>query len=331
MSTRSTTSNLFSLLRDPESLIRRRNLGDPSSLFDFEEIMNIPHNNQGPHPAGPSPPNNNGPPPVQNGVSDDALRLSLFTYSLTHHATAWYDRLSRNSIHTFDDMMKKFLSKYVPPSMLTKLRNEIMKFRQDPNESLFEAWERYNLSIDRPEVAPKPKPTPLIPYPSRLNDQKLREKANNQMMKFLQIFQRLHFDISFADALLHMLKFASAFKSLLIDYDVDPRVPLILERPFLRTTQALIDVHGEELTLRVNDEAVIFKVEHTLRYSRSYNDESVNRIDIIDVACEEYAQEVLEFSNSSTSGNLTPSDPIIATYFPSFTPFEGSDFILEEI
>ncbi|GKG34059.1 reverse transcriptase domain-containing protein, partial [Tanacetum coccineum] len=44
-----------------------------------------------------------------------------------------------------------------------------------------------------------------------------------------------------------------------VDYDVDPRVPLILERPFLRMARALIDVHGEELTLRVNDEAITFK------------------------------------------------------------------------
>ncbi|GJV44409.1 hypothetical protein Tco_1428945 [Tanacetum coccineum] len=57
----------------------------------------------------------------QNGVSDDALRLSLFPYSLTHHAIAWYDRLPRNSIHSFDDMMRKFLSKYFPPSMRYKL------------------------------------------------------------------------------------------------------------------------------------------------------------------------------------------------------------------
>nr|GEV88047.1 hypothetical protein [Tanacetum cinerariifolium] len=85
----------------------------------------------------------------QNGVFDDALRLSLFSYFLTYHATAWYDRLPRNSIHTFDDMMRKFLSKYFPPSMVTKLRNEITKFRQDPNESLFKAWEHYKLSIDR--------------------------------------------------------------------------------------------------------------------------------------------------------------------------------------
>ncbi|GKC12513.1 hypothetical protein Tco_1009295, partial [Tanacetum coccineum] len=69
--------------------------------------------------------------------------------------------------------------------------------------------------ISEPEVAPKSKPKPLIPYPSRLNDQKLCEKANNQILKFLQIFQRLHFDISFVDALLYMTKFASTFKSLL--------------------------------------------------------------------------------------------------------------------
>nr|GEW03761.1 reverse transcriptase domain-containing protein [Tanacetum cinerariifolium] len=85
----------------------------------------------------------------QNGVSDDALRLSCFPYYLTHHAIAWYDRLPRNFIHSFDDMMRKFLSKYFPPSMVNKLRNEITKFEQKPHESLFEAWERYKLSIDR--------------------------------------------------------------------------------------------------------------------------------------------------------------------------------------
>nr|GEZ33007.1 DNA-directed DNA polymerase [Tanacetum cinerariifolium] len=94
--------------------------------------------------------------------------------------------------------------------------------------------------------------------------------------------------------------------------------------------RALVDVHGEELTLRVNDEAVMFKVRHTSRYFRNYYDESVNRINVIDVACEEYAQEVLRFLDS-LSGNPTSSDPIIASFSPSFTPFKGGDFILEEI
>ncbi|GJX86382.1 reverse transcriptase domain-containing protein [Tanacetum coccineum] len=98
-----------------------------------------------------------------------------------------------------------------------------------------------------------------------------------------------------------------------------------------KTARALIDVHSEELTLRVNDEAITFKVGHTSRYSRNYYNESANQINVIDVACEEYAQEVLGFLDSSTSGNPTPSDPIIASFSPSFTPFEGGDFILEEI
>ncbi|GJV00231.1 reverse transcriptase domain-containing protein [Tanacetum coccineum] len=104
---------------------------------------------------------------------------------------------------------------------------------------------------------------------------------------------------------------------------------LILGRPFLRTARALIDVYGEELTLRVDDETITFKVGQTLRYS--CNCETVNQVNVIDVSCEEYAEEVLRFSDSSTSGNPTPSDPIIASSSPSFTPFKGVDFILEEI
>nr|GFA10366.1 DNA-directed DNA polymerase [Tanacetum cinerariifolium] len=70
-----------------------------------------------------------------NVVSDDALHLYLFPHSLTHHAIAWFDRLPRNSINTFGQMAKMFLGKYFPPSMVTKLRNEITNFRQRPDES----------------------------------------------------------------------------------------------------------------------------------------------------------------------------------------------------
>ncbi|GKG50500.1 reverse transcriptase domain-containing protein, partial [Tanacetum coccineum] len=48
----------------------------------------------------------------------------------------------------------------------------------------------------------------------------------------------------------------------------DPRVPLILGRPFLQTAHALVDVHGEELTLRVGDEKLVFNVESTLKFHR---------------------------------------------------------------
>ncbi|GJS63975.1 reverse transcriptase domain-containing protein [Tanacetum coccineum] len=74
------------------------------------------------------------------------------------------------------------------------------------------------IPIPEPNVL-KTLPKPNIPYPSRLNDQKLREKATNQTENFFQIFQDLHFDISFADALLLMPKFASTIKSLLTNKD----------------------------------------------------------------------------------------------------------------
>ncbi|GJY69915.1 putative nucleotidyltransferase, ribonuclease H [Tanacetum coccineum] len=91
---------------------------------------------------------------------------------------------------------------------------------------------------------------------------------------------------------------------------------------------ALIDVHGEQMTLRHDDQSVTFKVGDTKTFS--YNIiESVNRVDVIDIACEEYVQEVLEISKS---GNPTStSDLMIDSRSPSFTPFGGSDFLMEEI
>nr|GEX77727.1 reverse transcriptase domain-containing protein [Tanacetum cinerariifolium] len=91
-----------------------------------------------------------------------------------------------------------------------------------------------------------------------------------------------------------------------LDFEADPQVPLILRRSFLRTGRALIDVYREEITLRVNDEAVTFNPNQTTRYSSSYDDLSVNQIDIIDVAKEEYAQEILGMDQAG-SGVAGPS------------------------
>ncbi|GKG29067.1 hypothetical protein Tco_0416432, partial [Tanacetum coccineum] len=68
----------------------------------------------------------------------------------------------------------------------------------------------------KPDV-PKTLPKPNIPYPLRRNDQKSRDKASNQMEKIFQIFHDLRFDISFADALLLMPRFAPIIKSLLMN------------------------------------------------------------------------------------------------------------------
>nr|GEU42847.1 DNA-directed DNA polymerase [Tanacetum cinerariifolium] len=292
-----------------------------------------------------------------NGVIDDALRLYLFPHSLTHHATAWFDRFPRNSINTFERMAKMFLGKYFPPSMVTKLRNEITNFCQRPDDTLSEAWERGTFMKRRPEEcydliknmtahyndwdtsaqrsessssitsssdqfmkmntasssgsgtlpgntitnpkedlkgittrrgtaypgptipttssslvvkreieatkdtvhptnngstkdvqplvvqsesliltsepvnsltiepvaspvrAPRPNQRPSIPYPSRMQDQKLRDKANDQREKIFQIFKDLNFNISFADALILMPKFGPSIKILLTNKD----------------------------------------------------------------------------------------------------------------
>ncbi|GJU03723.1 hypothetical protein Tco_1114061 [Tanacetum coccineum] len=158
-----------------------------------------------------------------------------------------------------------------------------------------------------PVVAPvsalMPNPKPSIPYPSRRNDERRHEKANDQIEKFYEIF-----------------------KDLIVDFDADPRVPLILRRSFLKTGRALIDVYEGELTLRVRKEAVTFNLDQTSRYSSNYNDIMVNRIDVIEMACEEYSQEVLDFSDVITSGNPTPYyDPVVSTSSPTPTPFGDID------
>nr|GFA15686.1 DNA-directed DNA polymerase [Tanacetum cinerariifolium] len=113
-----------------------------------------------------------------------------------------------------------------------------------------------------------------------------------------------------------------------VDFDADPRVSLILRRSFLKTEGALIDVYEGELTLRVGKEAVKFNLYQTSRYSANYDAMSVNRIDLIDVACEEYSQEVLGFFVSS---NPTPStELIVSNSSPTLTPVEDSDFLFEE-
>ncbi|GJT85116.1 hypothetical protein Tco_1066833 [Tanacetum coccineum] len=90
-------------------------------------------------------------------------------------------------------------------------------------------------------------------------------------------------------------------------------------------------VYEGEITLRVGREAITFNLDQTSRYTANYNHMTANRIDVIDMACEEYSQEVLGFSNVISSGNPTPYyDPIVSTSSPTLTPFGDSDFLLFE-
>ncbi|GKG17445.1 hypothetical protein Tco_0362402, partial [Tanacetum coccineum] len=107
-------------------------------------------------------------------------------------------------------------------------------------------------------------------------------------------------------------------------------LPIILGRPFLRTAHALIDVYEGEITLRIDDQSLTLKCGDAP--SISYNNlESLKKVDIIDVTCEEYSQEALGFSDSVAYNNLSPYfDPIVSTSSPTLTPFDESDFLLFE-
>nr|GEX04135.1 reverse transcriptase domain-containing protein [Tanacetum cinerariifolium] len=299
----------------------------------------------------------------QNSVSDDALRLFLFPYSLsimlslvtqidtfyngltlshrdtinaaaggtfmqktpeecyelienmTAHHNHWdtlaiRDETSRNISSTSTIESPKEVDrepKTITDQVLIRSTNNVppLVVQPSPASTSFSTIS----SSKMPEVT-KDTPKPTILYPSRVNKQKLREKYDNLTLKFVEIFWNLHFELNFTDALLHMPKFALIFKSLLNNKEklFDLAMTLVNKncsevilnkfpkklgdpgKPFLRTERALIDVYGEELTLRVNDEAITFKVDQTSKYS--YNDaESINRVVVIDVACEEYVQE----------------------------------------
>nr|GFB62494.1 reverse transcriptase domain-containing protein [Tanacetum cinerariifolium] len=91
-----------------------------------------------------------------------------------------------------------------------------------------------------------------------------------------------------------------------VDFEPDPRVPLILGRCSLKTSRALIDVHKGELTLRIENEAITYNLDQTVRYSANYNQMTANKIDVIESACEEYSQEAYEAQTIKSSVDEPP-------------------------
>nr|GEZ17397.1 hypothetical protein [Tanacetum cinerariifolium] len=125
------------------------------------------------------------------------------------------------------------------------------------------------------------------------------------------------------DVFIKVGKFHFPTDFVVVDFEADPRVPLILGRSFLRTGRALIDVYGEEITLSVNDESVTFNLDQVMRYS----DNSVSRVNVINIACKEDVQENTKSGNPTlVSENDFCEEPIVKT-----SPFGESDFFSEEI
>nr|GFA46443.1 reverse transcriptase domain-containing protein [Tanacetum cinerariifolium] len=119
---------------------------------------------------------------------------------------------------------------------------------------------------------------------------------------------------------------------IILDFVADPRVPLILGRPFLSTAHALIDVYEGEITLRHDDQSFTLKCGDTP--SISYNNlESLNKVDLIDATCEEYSQEVLGFtdivSNEADAFIAIDDEPISSNIDATYYDPEGDILILE--
>nr|GFB44965.1 hypothetical protein [Tanacetum cinerariifolium] len=289
----------------------------------------------------------------------------------------------------------------IPPTGVNQQEPvEVTTDTEPPNsDDIHPPTVQVEVQVDKPAEEPSvviPKAKANLPYPSRLQKEKLREKDDILAAKFMEIFRDLNFKLSFADALIHMPKFAPMFKKLLnnkdklieltktplnencsvklilptlndtkmvleladrtiskptgvaenvfvkvgkfyfpadfviLDFVSDPRVPLILGRPFLSIAYALIDVYEGEITLRLDDQSLTLKCGDTP--SISYNNlKSLNKVNLIDAACEEYSQEVLGFTDVvSNEVSMPYYEPIVSNSSQNLTPFNASDFLLLE-
>nr|GEW19649.1 hypothetical protein [Tanacetum cinerariifolium] len=106
------------------------------------------------------------------------------------------------------------------------------------------------------------------------------------------------------DVFVSVGKFTFPADFVIVDYESDPRVLIILGRPFLRTARALIDVHGEEMILHDGDERLALNMRHdTSSYSNQPQKESINMINILNDSYEDYLEDL--FATNHLCGNPT--------------------------
>nr|GEX07791.1 reverse transcriptase domain-containing protein [Tanacetum cinerariifolium] len=147
------------------------------------------------------------------------------------------------------------------------------------------------------------------------------------------------------DVFIPVGKFTFPADFVIVDYESDPRVPIILGRPFLRTAGVLIDVHGEEMNLCDSDERLTLYMRHdTSSYSNQTQKESINMINICDDSSEDFLEEL--FTKNHQSGNLTFSshpkltspkvkndvfdpDQVLKPIFPFAIPYDSFLFEIE--
>nr|GEX40564.1 reverse transcriptase domain-containing protein [Tanacetum cinerariifolium] len=108
-----------------------------------------------------------------------------------------------------------------PPGVSQQEPVEVTTDTELPNsDDIHPPTVQVEVQIDKPAEEPSVViPKANLPYPSRLQKEKLREKDDILAAKFMEIFRDLHFELSFADDLIHMPKFAPMFKKLLNNKD----------------------------------------------------------------------------------------------------------------
>ncbi|GJR26871.1 hypothetical protein Tco_1103103 [Tanacetum coccineum] len=177
--------------------------------------------------------------------------------------------------------------------------------------------------------ASRPNQKASIPFPSRRNDERRREdKLRSRLRNSMKIFRDLSFEIKvFTDAYDAYAKSPRLYKNLNRKQGKQLSVKWLVGTPLNEKLSAVILTKLPKKLER----PVTCNLDQTSKIPVDYNHMTANRIDVIDMACEEYSQEVLGFSNVISSGNPTPYyDPIVSTVSPTLTPFGDSDFLLFE-
>nr|GEY15142.1 reverse transcriptase domain-containing protein [Tanacetum cinerariifolium] len=266
-------------------------------------------------------------------VPHEAIKLMLFSFSLEGADQIWLEKKPPHSIHTWEDLVSKFVNYFFPLSKTTNLKNDITNFQQRFDETFSEACDRFkDLLLAGGNLLNR---TPRDVLTIIENNSKVRTSRNKPVVSKASA-------TTSSSTLAYLSKITA-----LTDAEVERKTQPTKDK--VQTTSSGSTAHAQSPVVqvpipepnvapkpnpkssipypsRLNDQKLREKANN-----QTYDDESVNRIDIIDVTCEEYAQEVLEFSDSSKSGNPTPSsDPIIVTSSPSLTPFEGVEKLLND-
>ncbi|GJS55148.1 gag-pol polyprotein [Tanacetum coccineum] len=289
-----------------------------------------------------------------SSITVDQLMLRVYPISLTGAVSRWLRNEPTSSIKTCEDLKTKLLNKYCPPGRTAKKMKEINNFQQEPDETLYQAWERFKellmkcpqhylidmqeegdierqlqgtikgitqilrtqnedaairnqgasiktakiqigqmsklihtryAVLDHPNTPyPLDSSTPLfksrqtmVPFLSRLDNHYCKEEEGNYGPKFTEAYGASHINNAipqkdkdprsftlpcfinntcFDNALVNLG--ASVKYFIILDMPEDIKVPLILERPFLSTARAKIDVYKRKITLRVREERIVF-------------------------------------------------------------------------